>query len=137
MLLECIQGIGGINTFVDGYLPRIYDTVKKYGGLMICDEVQTGFGRIGSKYWGFKEEGVKPDIVTLAKGIANGLPLGAVVTRREIAETVDHNVYNTTGGGNVQVRAAMEVLKAVDNEKLAENSDNVGNYLLKELSKTQ
>ena len=84
MILECIQGIGGINTFVDGYLPRIYDTVHKYGGLMICDEVQTGFGRLGpgGKYWGFKEAGVKPDIVTMAKGIANGLPLGAVVTRR-------------------------------------------------------
>lgn len=107
MLLECIQGIGGINTLVDGYIPRIYDTVKKYGGLMICDEVQTGFGRIGEKYWGHRAYGVKPDIVTLAKGIATGLPLGAVVTRREVAQVVDHNFFNTTGGGPVQVRVAM------------------------------
>ena len=137
MLLECIQGIGGINTFVDGYIPRIYETVKKYGGLMICDEVQTGFARLGPKYWGHREYGVKPDIVTMAKGIANGLPLAAVVTRREIANSIDHGFFNTNGGGHIQVRAAMEVIKAIDNEKMGEHCEKVGEYLLAELDKIE
>lgn len=93
---------------------------------MICDEVQTGFARLGPKYWGHREFGVKPDIVTMAKGIANGLPLAAVVTRKEIANSLDHLFFNTTGGGHVQVRAGMEVIRAIDNEKLGENSAKVG-----------
>lgn len=82
MIFEPIQGIGGINTFVDGYIPMITEMVKKHNGLIISDEVQTGFGRIGKKYWGHRYYNFKPDIVTMAKGIANGLPLGAVVTRK-------------------------------------------------------
>lgn len=81
-LFEPIQGIGGINTFVDGYIPMITDLVRSYGGLIIADEVQTGFARVGTKYWGHKYYNFKPDIVTMAKGIANGLPLAAVVTRK-------------------------------------------------------
>ena len=113
MIFEPIQGIGGINTFVDGYIPMITELVKSHGGLIISDEVQTGFGRIGSKYWGFRYYDFKPDIVTMAKGIANGLPLAAVVTRKEIANSMNFNFFNTTGGGNVQCRAAMEVLKVI------------------------
>lgn len=82
MIFEPIQGIGGINTFVDGYIPMITDIVKNHGGLIIADEVQTGFGRVGSKIWGFRHYNFKPDIVTMAKGIANGLPLAAVATRK-------------------------------------------------------
>ena len=69
--------------------------------------MQTGFGRVGEKFWGFKHYGFQPDIVSMAKGIANGLPLGAVATRREIAEALDFSYLSTTGGGNVQFRAGM------------------------------
>lgn len=131
MIFEPIQGIGGINTFVDGYIPMITDTVRSVGGLIIADEVQTGFARIGTKYWGHKYYNFKPDIVTMAKGIANGLPLAAVATRKEIAKVMNFGFFNTTGGGNIQCRAAMEVIKAIDNDKLDVNSENVGNYLLK------
>jgi alanine-glyoxylate transaminase/(R)-3-amino-2-methylpropionate-pyruvate transaminase len=97
--------------------------------------VQTGFGRIGTKYWGHRLYNFKPDIVTMAKGIANGLPLAAVVTRKEIAKVMDFTFFNTTGGGNIQCRAAIEVLRAIDNEKLDENSEKVGGYLLEELQR--
>jgi 4-aminobutyrate aminotransferase-like enzyme len=133
IIFEPIQGIGGINTFVDGYIPMITDTVRSFGGLIIADEVQTGFGRIGTKYWGHRLYNFKPDIVTMAKGIANGLPLGAVVTRKEIAKAMNFTFFNTTGGGNIQCRAAIEVLRAIDNEKLDENAEKVGGYLMKEL----
>jgi alanine-glyoxylate transaminase/(R)-3-amino-2-methylpropionate-pyruvate transaminase len=71
----------------------------------------------------------------MAKGIANGLPLAAVVTRKEIAKVMNFGFFNTTGGGNIQCRAAIEVMKAIDNDKLDVNSENVGNYLLKELTR--
>ena len=135
ILFEPIQGIGGINTFVDGYIPMITELVRSHGGLIISDEVQTGFGRVGSKYWGHKYYGFKPDIVTMAKGIANGLPLAAVATRREIANTMNYTFFNTTGGGNIQCRAGIEVIKAIEKEKLDKNADDVGNYLLTELTR--
>ena len=73
------------------------------------------------KMWGHRYYNFKPDIVTMAKGIANGLPLAAVATRREIAECMNYSFFNTTGGGNIQCRAGIEVLKAIDREKLDEN----------------
>ncbi|KAJ6678029.1 hypothetical protein OIU85_008598 [Salix viminalis] len=83
---ETIQGVGGAVELAPGYLKLVYDIVRKAGGVCIADEVQTGFGRTGSHYWGFETQGVIPDIVTMAKGIGNGLPLGAVVTTPEIAQ---------------------------------------------------
>ena len=88
--------------------------VRQYDGLIIADEVQTGFGRIGKEFWGHKWQGIKPDIVTMAKGIANGLPMGAVATRKEIASVINFIHFNTYGGGPVQVRSAIEVLKALE-----------------------
>ena len=82
-IFECIQGVGGINPVPDGYLAPMVDLVRnKHKGLIIADEVQTGFGRVGHKYWGHKWQGIKPDIVTMAKGIGNGFPMAAVVTRK-------------------------------------------------------
>lgn len=89
---------------------KIFDTVRSHGGLCISDEVQTGFGRLGKEMWGFKWQKAKPDIVTLAKGIGNGFPMGAVVTRKEIAKSMKR-IFNTFGGGPIQCRIAMEVLK--------------------------
>ena len=82
---ETIQGVGGALPLATGYLKPVYEAVRAAGGLCVADEVQTGFGRTGSAYWGFEAQGVVPDIVTLAKGIGNGYPLAAVVTTPAIA----------------------------------------------------
>ncbi|KAJ1416317.1 Pyridoxal phosphate-dependent transferase, major domain [Sesbania bispinosa] len=97
---EPIQGVGGIVEMAPGYLPAVYNIVRKAGGLCIADEVQAGFARTGSHFWGFQSHGVVPDIVTMAKGIGNGIPLGAVVTTPEIAEVLTRRCYFNTFGGN-------------------------------------
>src|SRR6476469_281471 len=84
---EPIQGVGGTVTPPPEYFQIVYDIVRRFGGLCVADEVQTGFGRTGDRFWGFENWGVKPDLVTLAKGIGNGAPLGACATRPEIART--------------------------------------------------
>ncbi len=137
-IFECIQGVGGLSPLPQGYLPQMVDLVRKqYGGLIICDEVQTGFGRVGTKYWGHKWQGIKPDIITMAKGIGNGFPIAAVVTRKEITDKIKHVFFNTFGGGHIQCRVGLEVLNTIKNEKLAENAETVGNYLIEELTKLQ
>jgi len=87
-IAEPIQGVGGVTLGAANYFKEAYGIVREHGGLCIADEVQTGFGRTGAHYWGFENFGVIPDIVTMAKGIGNGVPLAAVTTRREIAETL-------------------------------------------------
>lgn len=122
-IFECIQGVGGINPLPEGYLPQMVDLVRnKHGGLIICDEVQTGFGRVGTKFWGHKWQGIKPDIITMAKGIGNGFPIGAVVTRKEIMDKIKHVFFNTFGGGHIQCRVGLEVLNTIRREKLDENA---------------
>ncbi|KAK2981800.1 hypothetical protein RJ640_010317, partial [Escallonia rubra] len=127
---EAIQGVGGIVELAPGYLPAAYSSVKKAGGLCISDEVQAGFGRTGSHFWGFESHGVVPDIVTMAKGIGNGIPLGAVVTTPKIAEVLTRRSYfNTFGGNPVCTAAGLAVLKVIEREKLQENAHVVGSYL--------
>ena len=124
---ESIQGVGGAVVFPDGYLPRAYAHVRAAGGLCVADEVQAGFGRTGTHYWGFETQGVVPDIVTMAKGIGNGLPLGAVVTTPEIAEALRSRIhFNTFGGNPVVMAQARTVLEVIDDERLQENSRVVG-----------
>lgn len=106
-IAEPIMGVGGLQPLPMGYLKRMYELVRKHGGLCICDEVQTGFGRIGKDYWGFKAHGVQPDIVTMAKGIGNGFPMAAVATRKEIMDTIKKVHFNTFGGGLIQCRVGM------------------------------
>lgn len=79
------MGVGGVVPMPSGYLDGMYKLVRKYGGLCIADEVQTGFGRVGKHFWGFRHFGVQPDIVTMAKGIGAGFPMAAVATRKEVA----------------------------------------------------
>lgn len=86
--------------------------------------------------WGFRWQNAKPDIVTLAKGIGNGFPMGAVVMRREVAKSIK-KIFNTFGGGHLQCRVGMEVLKILEEEKLPENADRTGDYLLKRLRDMQ
>lgn len=104
---------------------------------MVSDEVQTGFGRIGKDFWGFKHHGVKPDIVVTAKAMANGYPLAAVITSRKIMDSFNHLFFNTYGAGVLQCRLGIEVLKILKEEKLAENSEKMGDYFLKEFKRIQ
>ncbi len=101
--------------------------VRAAGGVCIADEVQTGFGRTGTKFWGFENQGVVPDIVTMAKGIGNGLPLAAVVTTEEVAQTMSRRLhFNTFGGNPVCSAGGRAVLKAIEEDGLQANSLKVG-----------
>jgi alanine-glyoxylate transaminase/(R)-3-amino-2-methylpropionate-pyruvate transaminase len=129
-IAESIQGVGGTVVFPDGYLRHAYEHVRAAGGLCIADEVQTGFGRTGTHFWGFETQGVIPDIVTMAKGIGNGCALGAVVTTPKIAQTLASRIhFNTFGGNPVACAQARAVLEVIEAEGLQANSLRVGAYL--------
>lgn len=135
-IAEPIQGVGGATQGHRSYLAKAYEIARRYGGLCIADEVQTGFGRTGENYWGFQNYGVTPDIVTMAKGIGNGAPLAAVTTRREIAETLKSRIhFNTFGGNPVSMAQGAAVLDAIDEDGLQENCRVVGGFLKDELKK--
>src|SRR3954453_16297668 len=137
-IAESIQGVGGVVVFPDGYLKHAYEHVRAAGGVCIADEVQAGFGRTGSHYWGFETQDVIPDIVCMAKGIGNGAPLGAVVTTPKIAEALKQRVHFNTFGGNPVVSAiGSAVLDVIDREQLQENSLKIGNHLLGGLRRLQ
>ncbi|KAH9300566.1 hypothetical protein KI387_012149, partial [Taxus chinensis] len=137
-IAETIQGVGGTVELAPGYLPAVYKYVRDAGGVCIADEVQTGFGRTGSHYWGFQTQGVVPDIVTMAKGIGNGLPLGAVVTTPEIASVLTQRIqFNTFGGNPVCSAGGLAVLNVLDKEKRQEHCASVGSYLLERLRDLQ
>ncbi|KAI5096296.1 alanine--glyoxylate aminotransferase 2, mitochondrial, partial [Silurus meridionalis] len=133
---EPLQGVGGAVQYPKNFLKEAYKLVREKGGLCIADEVQTGFGRTGSHYWGFQTHNVLPDIVTMAKGIANGFPMGAVVTSKEIARTFAEGLhFNTYGGNPLACSIASSVLDTIKEDKLQENCAVVGTHLLKELAK--
>ena len=135
-IAESIQGVGGCVVFPDGYLKHVYEHVRAAGGLCIADEVQTGFGRTGTHYWGFETQRVVPDIVTMAKGIGNGCPLGAVVTTPKIAATLAQRThFNTFGGNPVACALGRAVLEIIEREKLQENSLTIGSRLLAGLNR--
>ncbi|KAK6922948.1 Aminotransferase class-III [Dillenia turbinata] len=130
--------VGGAVELAPSYLKLVYNIVHKAGGVCIADEVQTGFGRTGSHYWGFETQGVVPDIVTMAKGIGNGLPLAAVVTTPEIASVMAQKIqFNTFGGNPVCSVGGHAVLKVLDKEKRQEHSANVGSHLIERLRALQ
>ncbi len=129
-IAESIQGVGGCVEFPSGYLQHAYEHVRAAGGVCIADEVQTGFGRTGTHFWGFETQGVIPDIVTLAKGIGNGCPLAAVVTTAKIAQSLTGKVhFNTFGGNPVTTAMGKAVLEVIEQEKLQANCLNQGTYL--------
>ncbi|KAE9553144.1 hypothetical protein FO519_003661 [Halicephalobus sp. NKZ332] len=134
-LVESIQGVGGTTQFPKNFLPRAFEAVQKRGGLCISDEVQTGFGRLGSHFWGFQAHGVRPDIVTMAKGMGNGFPMGAVVTTQEVAKSLGKALYfNTFGGNPLAAVVGKAVLEVIEEEKLQENCAKLGTYFLKQLA---
>jgi alanine-glyoxylate transaminase / (R)-3-amino-2-methylpropionate-pyruvate transaminase len=135
-IAESIQGVGGVVVFPDGYLQHVYEHVRAAGGVCIADEVQAGFGRTGSHFWGFETQGVIPDIVTMAKGMGNGCPLAAVVTTAKIAETVSRRIHFNTFGGNPMVCAqGKAVLEVIEREKLQANSLKIGGHIIAGLEK--
>ena len=129
-ICEPIQGVGGVTSAARNYLAEAYTVIRGHGGLCIADEVQTGFGRTGENYWGFQNFGVTPDFVTMAKGIGNGAPLGAVTTRMEIAKALTQRIhFNTYAGNPVSTAAGLAVLDVIDSDGLQENSRVVGGRL--------
>ena len=135
-IAESIQGVGGTVVFPPDYLKHTYTHVRAAGGVCIADEVQAGFGRTGTHYWGFETQGVIPDIVTMAKGIGNGVPLAAVVTTPQIAQSLAAKIhFNTFGGNPVVCAQGKAVLEVIDREGLQANSLTIGGYLADGLRK--
>ena len=120
------------------YFGIVYDIVRKHGGLCIADEVQTAFGRTGEHYWGFENWGVKPDLVTMAKGLGNGAPIGACVTRPEIAAMMKNRVhFNTFGGNPISMTQGLATLEIVDAEGIQANAKKIGGHLKNRLLELQ
>lgn len=129
-LAEPIQGVGGFVVAPDGYFKVAVDIVRKYGGLFICDEVQTGFGRTGDKMWGIEHhDGVEPDIMTMAKGIANGLPIGACLATTAVADAWTAGNISTFGGNPISTAAANATIDVIVEEKLTDNAAIMGKHL--------
>lgn len=138
MIVEPILGYGGIVEVLDGYLKSASEKVRAHGGVMIVDEVQSGFGRTGDSFWAFEQHGIVPEIVVMAKGIGNGFPLGAVVAQRHVAESLAGKfTFHTYGASPTSCAAGRAVLQVIDKEGLQENSRNVGASLRKVFDKLQ
>lgn len=138
MLVEPVQGYGGIVEMPKGYMAAAAERVRSYGGLFIADEVQSGFARTGNAMWGFEYDDVIPDIVVMAKGIGNGFPLGAVMARREIAEPMaDKFMFHTYGSNPTSCAAGRAVLDVIATENVQENARNVGGALIARLKDLQ
>ena len=136
-MAEPIQGVGGFITPPPEYFKIVYRIVKNYGGLFIADEVQTGFGRTGKKWFGIEQWEVTPDIITCAKSIANGLPLGATITTAELAGKFQGLTISTFGGNPVTTVAARAVIEIIEEENLRENTFVVGGYFRQRLEELQ
>lgn len=127
---EPVVGCGGQIPLAKGYLKDIYPAIRKQGGVCISDEVQTGFGRLGTHFWGYEAQEVTPDIVILGKPMGNGHPIGAVVTNEEVAHSFSKGVefFSSFGGNPVSCATGLAVLNVIEEEKLQENANQVGEY---------
>jgi alanine-glyoxylate transaminase/(R)-3-amino-2-methylpropionate-pyruvate transaminase len=127
LLVEPIQGYGGIVELPPGYLSSAAAKVRAAGGILIVDEVQSGFGRTGDSIWAFEYHGVMPEVVVMAKGIGNGFPLGAVVAQRAVADSLGGKFFfNTYGASPMACAAGRAVLQVIDTERLQDNARVVG-----------
>jgi 4-aminobutyrate aminotransferase-like enzyme len=136
-IAEPIQGVGGFITPPPEYFKMVFKTVKKYGGLFISDEVQTGFGRTGKHWFGIEHWEVIPDIITCAKGMGNGVPIGATVTTAELAGSFQGMTLSTFGGNPVTSVAARVTIQVIEEEHLLENAHSVGTYFRGKLNELQ
>ena len=126
MLAETIQGAGGFIVPPPGYFKIVANIVRNYGGLFIADEVQAGFGRTGKKWFGIEHWEVEPDIITMAKGMANGAPIGCTITRPEIADAYKGLTISTFGGNPVTCAAAKATIDLIEEDRLMDNADVLG-----------
>jgi len=135
-IAESLMGCGGQLVLPKGFLNRSFELVRNAGGLCIADEVQIGFARVGSYFWGFETCDVIPDIVTMGKSMGNGHPLSAVVTTKEIAEAFNNGMeyFNSFGGNPVSCAAGQAVLNVIEEEGLQKNASEVGTYLFNQLN---
>jgi len=129
LIAEPIQGVGGFITPPKEYFKIVTDIVKKYGGIFIADEVQTAWGRTGGKWFGIEHWGVEPDIITSAKGLGNGLPIGVTIARPEVADAVKGVTISTFGGNPVATTAAKAVIDYIEEQNLPRNTEETGAYL--------
>src|ERR1700722_18423528 len=136
-IAEPIQGVGGFITPPPEYFKIVFKAVKKYGGLFISDEVQTGFGRTGKHWFGIEHWEVVPDIITCAKGMGNGVPIGATVTTSELAASYRGLTISTFGGNPVTSVAARATIEVIEEENLRENAATVGAYFRASLENLQ
>lgn len=136
-LAEPIQGVGGFVTPPREYFQIAVEIVRRYGGVFICDEVQTGFGRTGEKWWGCEQYGVEPDVMTMAKGIANGLPLSATLATPAIADAFTKMQISTFGGNPVSATAGLATIGVIEQRGLLKNSATQGARLREGLERIQ
>jgi 4-aminobutyrate aminotransferase-like enzyme len=137
MIAEPIQGVGGFITPPKEYFAIVAKLVREHGGVFISDEVQTGWGRTGDRWWGIEHWGVTPDIITSAKGLANGFPIGLTAARSEVADSVKKLTISTFGGGPVSTVAAKAVIDLIEDERLGVNAEETGGYLKNKLLELQ
>ena len=135
VILECIQGVGGIKLATAEFAQGLAAACKKYGTILICDEIQCGYGRSG-KFFAHQWLGIRPDIITVAKGIANGFPMGGVLISPEF-KPVYGQLGTTFGGNHLACAAALAVLDVFEQEHLVENAHEVGEYLIAQLKELQ
>lgn len=133
VILECIQGVGGIQLATEEFAQGLAAACKKHGTILICDEIQCGYGRSG-KFFAHQWLGIRPDIITVAKGIANGFPMGAVLISPNF-KPVYGQLGTTFGGNHLACAAALAVLDVFEEEHLVENARVVGDYLINEIKK--
>jgi len=134
-ILECIQGVGGVNMVTPEFAQGLQKACKKYGSILICDEIQCGYGRSG-KFFAHQWLGIRPDIISVAKGIGNGFPMGGILISPDF-EPVYGQLGTTFGGNHLACTAALAVLDVFEKEGLVENAHLVGEYLMDELKQLQ
>jgi 4-aminobutyrate aminotransferase len=128
-MAEPILGVGGFIVPPKGYFERVEEITRQHGGLFIADEVQTGWGRTGDKWFGIEHWNVKPDIITSAKGMGNGVPIGWTIATPVVADKFRGVTFSTFGGNPVSMTAVMAVIKMIEEEDLRTNARVVGDYL--------
>jgi 4-aminobutyrate aminotransferase len=136
-IAEPILGVGGFIVPPKEYFPIVKEIIKRYGGIFICDEVQTGWGRTGEKWCGIEHWDVQPDVMTFAKGMANGSPIGCTTTSDEIAKALPGLTFSTFGGNPVSSAAAVATIRYIEENELPRNAAIVGAYLRERLTKLQ
>jgi 4-aminobutyrate aminotransferase len=133
IFVEPVQGEGGYVPAPTEFMQELRRICDKHGIMLVCDEVQSGMGRTG-KYWAVEHSGVHPDIITSAKGIASGMPLGVVISKADVMDWIPGSHASTFGGNPVCIAAALATLDVIEQERLLENSTEVGNYMMKRMA---